>query len=199
MTPDGIGKPAQLTTAAGGPFQPRSVVQTDRSARKRAMVLLRTGRAAGSVTCHVDLVDFVELRGEVPADESGEAGTCRRPGNDRRRRVEFEQITDIVGVVTRGDDIATAHRKFLDGSCMGSRTRNDDHGARTNPVLVPDHDALTPTTQRFDESPCNDRIGVVYDDLRVTASEQATRNGRADTTGTDDSDHGRRHRSDTIS
>ena len=46
MTPDGIGKPAQLATTAGGPFQPRSVVQTDRGARKRAMVLLKEARLA---------------------------------------------------------------------------------------------------------------------------------------------------------
>ena len=127
---DRLGEPAQLATGACGTSDPFTVVQPERGAAERAMMLTGAGRAASAVHRYMDLVDDVKLVGEVAGEQPrqsrrhGRADDQRRPPNSYRL-AELEQLAHVVEIVAHRNDRDTVAEQSA--RCLGMRSRVGQH------------------------------------------------------------------------
>ena len=127
---DRLGKPAQLATTAGGPFDPLPVVPAERPAGERLVVFAGAGGAGRAVDGDVQLVARRQPGGEMAGQQPRQTRRHGGPDDQRRAglfgdRIEVEQRPHVVGVPTRRHDVRTAFEQV--GGRTGVRAGAGEH------------------------------------------------------------------------
>lgn len=180
---DGFGKPHKVATAAAGRFDPFIVVPAQRRIAQRVVMLAGAFRPGGAVDGDVQLVECVQLRGEVARQQTRQAGRYTAADDQHRitcfrLSVQGEQCADVVEVVAHRDQRRARQQKSLRELRVGRWLGEHNYVARRKIRSVVDADDI------FGEV---DRARVVYRDASTGRGQQRNDATTGDT-ATDHSD-----------